>query len=498
VTRDSVLALDLGTTGVYALVITADGGVRGRAWRPVSACFAEPGTFEQDPEDWWAKSREVMAEALAMARLSGSDLAAIGVVSQRSTAVAWDADRGAPLAPAIGWQDARTGRRVAQLRKQGIPINTMASATKFEWLLEHEPGLRRAARGGRLRLGTPDAWLTDRLTGGLAFTTDPGQGSCTGLWDLAQGDWHPGALSLYGIEPAWLPRVTATSGVVGETPTALFGRAIPVASRAGDQQAATFAQRAQTPGAAKLTLGTAAMADVHTGTTPRRPPNGAYPLALWSLADGNRAFGLEGTVLTAGAAVDWLVDVGLLATPADTDALAASVPSSNGVCFVPALQGLGTPFLDPEARGLWSGLSRATRPAHLVRAVLEGIAQRCADLCEALPLGDDPLRVDGGLARSRILLGALADATGRVLWRAADVETTALGAAWFAGLATGVWDSPAAAAATAAEPVQIEPRCDDARREESKARWRRELAHAQSVSVSGARGGAHRRGTGRD
>ena len=493
----AVLALDLGTTGVCALLVDAEGRVRGRAWRAVSARFSAPGHFEQDPEEWWTRSREVLAEALANARLPASDLAGIGVVSQRSTAVAWDAATGAPLAPAIGWQDTRTAPRVAELRAHGIPMNTLASATKFEWLLAHEPALRAAAANGRLRLGTPDAWLTDRLTGGRAFVTDPGQASCTGLWDLAAGAWHPGALALFGIDPRWLPEVAASSGVVGETPAAWLGAAIPVASRAGDQQAATFAQGAHAPGLAKLTLGTSAMADVHTGAAPAAPQPGAYPLALWTLADGTRAFCLEATILTAGAAVDWLVDLGLLAKPSDVDSVAQTVASAEGVWFVPALQGLGTPFLEPGARGLWSGLSRATRPAHLVRSVLEGIAQRGADLCEALPLDDAPLRVDGGLARSQLLLQALADASGRILYRAAELETTALGAAWLAGLATGVWSDPTSAAATAAAPIRIEPGSDAAERAERRARWRRELAHVQAAALSRERDDARTRDTDR-
>lgn len=492
-----MLALDLGTTGVRALLVDAEGTVRGRAWRALSARVSAPGGFEQDPAEWWTRSREVLAEALARARLRASDVAAIGVVSQRATAVAWDAATGTPLGPAIGWQDARTARRVAELQSRGIPINTMASATKFEWLLAHEPALRAAAADGRLRLGTPDAWLTDRLTGGHAFATDPGQASCTGLWDLAAGAWHPGASRLFGIDPSWLPRVSASSSVVGETPAALLGAAIPVASRAGDQQAAMFAQGAHAPGMAKLTLGTSGMADVHTGAAPEAPRNGAYPLALWTLADGTRAFCLEATLVTAGAAIDWLVDLGLLAKASDVDAVAQTVPSAQGVWFVPALQGLGTPFLEPGARGLWSGLSRATRPAHLVRAVLEGIAQRSADLCEALRLDDTPLRVDGGLARSQVLLQALANASGRVLYRAAEPETTALGAAWLAGLATGVWSDPASAAATAAPPTRVEPAIDAAERTDRRARWRRELAHVQAEALSGERGDARTRDTNR-
>jgi glycerol kinase len=497
-TGNAVLALDLGTTGVCALVVAADGAVRGRAWRPLAAQFSMPGRFEQDPQEWWARSVEVLAEALARAELTASDVAAIGVVSQRSTAVAWDASTGAPLAPAIGWQDARTAPRVAQLQAQGIPINTLASATKFEWLLAQEPALAAAARSGRLRLGTPDAWLTDRLTGGDAFATDPGQASCTGLWELAGERWHPAALALFGIDPDWLPRVAASSGVLGVTPAALLGHSVPVASRAGDQQAATFAQGAHAPGMAKLTLGTSAMADVHTGAAPAAAARGSYPLALWTLADGTRAFCVEATVITAGAALDWLVDLGLLATAAEADAVARSVPSAEGVRFVPALQGLGSPFLSAEARGLWSGLGRATRPAHLVRAVLDGIAQRCADLCDALPLRDEPLRVDGGLARSDVLLHAIADATGRSLLRANELETTALGAAWLAGLATGVWSDPAAVADTAAPATRVDPGVDGATRAERRASWRRELEHVQTSAFSGVRDGARKRDTGRD
>lgn len=476
--RRAVLALDLGTTGVRALVVTEDGAVRGRAWRPLATRYPAPGQVEQDPEDWWTASRTVLAEALAQAGTAPRALAGIGLVTQRATAVAWEAG-GRALARAIGWQDTRTRTRAAALQAEGIPVTTMASATKFEWLCRHEPALAAAAAAGRLRLGTPDAFLGDRLTGGAAFATDPGQASATGLWNARTGDWHDGALARFALERSWLPALVPTSAVIGETPKALLGAPVPVAARAGDQQAATFAQGVHGPGAAKLTLGTAAMLDVHAGESPARPTAGAWPLALWQLGDGTRAYALEGTVVTAGAAVDWLVDLGLLRDAGQVDAVAASVPASDGVVFVPALQGLGSPWLDEDARGVWSGLTRAARAGHLVRAVLEGVAQRCADLCETLPLRDEPLRVDGGLARSSLLLQALADFGGRRLRRAAEVETTALGAAYLAGLATGVWASPAEACACAAPPTTVEPALDAAARAERREAWRHAVERAR-------------------
>jgi glycerol kinase len=473
--RRCVLALDLGTTGVRALALRDDGRILARAWRPLETQFPEPGRVEQDPAAWWARSVEVLREALATAALGAPEVAAIGVVSQRATAVAWDAATGRPLAPAIGWQDTRTGPRVQELAARGIAVGTMPSATKLEWLLTHEPALREAARSGRLRLGTPDAWLTDRLCGGAAFATDAGQASCTGLFDLRRSTWSEPALALFGIDAAWLPGLVPTAAVVGETSPSLLGASIPVAARAGDQQAASFAQGVLAPGQAKLTIGTSAMLDVHAGDTVPRPAPGTYPLALWELASTGRAYCIEGTVITAGAAVEWLVQIGLLADAGALDAIATDTPSSEGVVFVPALQGLGTPLLDTAARGACFGITRGTRAAHLVRAVLEGIAQRCADLEAAVTLAPGPLRVDGGLARCDAFVAALADATGRTVSRAAETETTALGAAYLAGLATGVWPDAGAAVATAATPTRIEPRIDAGEREKRRAEWRRAI-----------------------
>jgi glycerol kinase len=477
---EHVLAIDLGTTGVRALVVGADGSVRGRAWRPLAARFPQPGWLEQDPAAYWSRSGEAARAALAAARLGARDLAALGVVTQRATALAWDALDGAPLGPALGWQDQRTAPRVQQLVAQGIAVTTLPSATKLEWLLRHQPEVAAAARAGRLRLGTPDAWLTDRLTGGSRFATDPSQASCTGLYDLRSGGWSGPALELFGIDAAWLPELVATNAVVAETPRDWLGAPVPVAARAGDQQAATFAQGALARGAAKLTLGTAAMLDLHTGDTPARAPRGAHALALWQLDASARAFCLEGTVITAGSAIEWLVDLGLLANADGLDAAVAATPDAEGVVCVPALQGLGTPHLDDAACAVLLGITRGTRAEHVVRAVLEGIAQRCADVCDALALPPGPLRVDGGLARSDAFLAALANALGREIRRAAETETTALGAAYFAGLATGVWRSAEDAVATSSAPSCVAPAIGDDERLAKRARWQRAIERTRS------------------
>ncbi len=477
---EHVLALDLGTTGVRALVVGADGAVRARVWRPLAARFPQPGWLEQDAAAYWTQTDAAARAALADARLGARDLAAVGVVTQRATALAWDAGSGAPLAPALGWQDQRTRPRVRELNAQGIPVTTLPSATKFEWLLRHEPALVAAARAGRLRLGTPDAWLTDRLSGGAAFATDASQASCTGLFDLRSGCWSAPALALFGIDPGWLPALVATDAIAGETPRSWLGAPVPIAARAGDQQAAAFAQGALARGAAKLTLGTSAMLDLHTGDTVARAPRGAHALALWHLDAGERAFCLEGTVITAGAAVDWLIDLGLLGHASELDASAARAPHADGVVCVPALQGLGTPHLDDGARAILLGITRGTRAEHVVRAVIEGIAERCADVCEALALPPGPLRVDGGLARSDALLAALANALGREIWRAAETETTALGAAYLAGIATGVWRSAEAAVATAAPASRIAPAIGAGERAARRGQWQRALERSRS------------------
>jgi glycerol kinase len=478
VTGSLLAAIDLGTTSVRALVLEPGGRVLGRGARPLETRFPAPGRVEQDPESYFTRALQALRLALEAARAQASDLAALGIATQRATALAWSADTGRALAPAIGWQDQRSAPRVAELRAEGVHITTLPAASKFEWWLRHEASIREAARRGLLRLGTPDAWLAFRLSG-EGSVTDAGQASCTALFDLARGAWSERACALFGVDPAWLPRVVASNAPVGCARA--LGAEVPLAARAGDQQAACFAQAVHTPGDAKLTLGTAAILDVHTGRDAAAAGRGAYPVALWQLTGHAMDCGLEGTVISAGAALDWLVRLGLLRAPADADAVASEVASSEEVAFVPALQGLGTPYLDAEARGLLGGLTRGTTRAHVVRAVLEGVAQRCVDVCEALRLDARPLHVDGGLSRSDVLCQVLADLGGRPVLRAAEAEATARGAALLAGLGVGAHADLASCAAQVSATQRFESRSTPEWRERARERWRVAVARASAT-----------------
>lgn len=467
----AVLALDLGTTSVRALVVDARGRVEGRAQLPLQQTYPQPGWLEQDADEFLAASIAVMRDALHRGGRPASEVRGLGIVSQRSTAIAWNGETGQALAPAIGWQDRRNQARVDELVALGIPINTLASATKFEWMLRELPAVRAAADAGTLRLGTPDAWLSDRLCRGGAFVTDPGHAACTGLLEAGTRSWWSVALGLFGIDEAWLPQVVATNEIVGETDAAVLGAAIPLAARAGDQQASSFAQGILEPGMAKLTLGTSAMLNLHLEKPGVTGEDGFYALPLWALTNGEMASCVEGTVITAGSAIEWFCELGLLEDAQALDAVAGACASSEGVVVVPALQGLGSPYLDVEARAAIVGLTRGSGRPQLARALIEGIAHRCVDLCDALPLSDDPLRIDGGLAQSEVLAQTLADTLGRPVLRAAEVETTALGAARFAGLATGLWSTPEEALATLDPPTKIDPRLEAGARQAARRRW---------------------------
>jgi glycerol kinase len=482
VTHELLLALDLGTTGVRAIIVDAQGRARARAYSPLAVSYPSPGRVEQDAVDMWERSLDVMRRALDEAGVSARDLAAIGVANQRSATLAWHARTMEPIAPVIGWQDQRTAERVADFRALGIPINTFVSAIKFEWWMQNDDRVRGAAEAGTLRLGTPDVWLTAKLTGGAAHVTDPSNATGTALLDYAAGDWSQPIAEIFSVPAGALPEIVASSAVIGETPAELLGAPVPVAARAGDQQAAMFGQGAHLPGDAKLTLGTSAMLDLHTGDQAVEAPAGAYTLSLWRLADGKRAYCVEGTVITAGSAVDWLVDLGLARDAAEVDALARSVTSSDGVAFVPALQGLGTPFADDLARAAFSGLTRGSGRAQLARAVLDGIAHRCVDVGEALGIGDVALRVDGSLAQSVLLLQMIADYGGYEVLRAAEVESTAIGAAFLAGLATGVFSSPERCRELLEAPVRFTPRIGT----DARAAARKEWAAAVERTRSGA------------
>lgn len=469
--REFLLSLDLGTTSVRAIVFDAAGRARSRAFSPLAVRYPSPGRVEQDATDMWDRSVEVMRRAIAEAGIGAGDIAGIGVVTQRSTAVAWDAETLSPIAPVIGWQDGRTAERVAGFRALGIPLNTLASATKFEWWMQNDDAVRAASSAGTLRLGTPDTWLTTKLTGGDAHVTDPGNAASTALFDNANGQWSAPIVDLFSVPSAALAEVVPTNAIVGETPPDLLGAPVPVAARAGDQQASMFGQGAHAPGDEKITLGTSAMVDVHTGDAPHEAPAGAYALALWHLAGEARTYCLEGTVITAGSAIEWLIDLGLARDAEEAGALAGSVDTSAGVVFVPALQGLGTPFADDGARAAFYGLTRGATTAHLARAVLEGIAHRCVDVGEALGLGNVAVRAGGGMARNDTILQMIADYGGHDVLRAAEVEASALGAAFFAGIATGVFTGAEHCRQLLAAPERFAPAIDATARAAARERW---------------------------
>ena len=438
-----VLAIDEGTSGVRAMVFDERSVQRGTAFEELAAAYPHQGWMEQDPLSIWTATQRVIDEALRTAQAAPADIAAIGVAVQRATTIVWERATGAPLYPAISWPDARTAGRVAELRARGVFVHGLASATKLEWILRECDAMARAA-AGELCFGTVDSWLLWQLSGGRVHATDHSNASCTGLYDFLGGAWDRTVLDAIGLPPVVLPRVVASSGVCGETDPAVFGAAVPLAGIAGDQQAAMFGELCTEVGAVKITFGTSAMIDINTGDVPVLSQRGAHPIVLWGIG-GARPYGLEGTVVTAGAAVQWLRDgLGIIARPGECGPLAASVPDSGGVWVVPAFHGIGTPYMDVGGRAVIGGLSRASTRAHIVRAVFEGIAFRTAEVFETLlaDAGTGPparLRIDGGLAVDDVFAQCLADRLGLPVERPESVQATALGAAYLAGLGVGVW-----------------------------------------------------------
>jgi len=445
----SILAIDQGTTGTTALVIHQDGTVLGRGYREIPQHFPQPGWVEHEPEDLFQSALAAGRDAIAQAR---EVPAALGLTNQRETVVLWDRATLTPIGRAIVWQDRRTAARCAELRAQGLADflrertglvpDPYFSATKLELLLADREVQRRADRG-ELAAGTVDSWLVARLTGGAAHVTDHTNASRTMLYGLRARGWDEELLALFGVPPAVLPSIVPSSGVVGECRPEHLGRAVPIAGIAGDQQAALFGQGCVTPGSAKNTYGTGTFLLMHTGDRPARSEHGL----LTTMACGPRgepAYALEGSVFIAGAAIQWLRDgIGILARADESEALARSVADTGGVHFVPAFVGLGSPYWEAEARGTVTGITRGTIRAHLARAALEAMAFGSAELVE-LMMGDaaleaGALRVDGGASANDWLMQFLADVLGRPVERPGLVETTALGAAGLAGLASGVW-----------------------------------------------------------
>jgi glycerol kinase len=447
----SILALDQGTTGSTALVLHQDGRVLGRGYREFTQHFPRPGWVEHDPEEILQVTLAAAREAIAAA---GETPVGIGITNQRETVVIWDRRTLHPVERAIVWQDRRTADRCRELKatgheslireRTGLVLDPYFSATKLEYLLR-DPDIRRRAERGELAVGTIDSWLVTRLTSGRLHITDHTNASRTMLYDLALRGWEPDLLRLFGVPHSVLPSIVPSSGVIAETDSDHFGRSLPIAGIAGDQQAALFGQGCIREGLAKNTYGTGAFLLAYTGQNRPRSESGLLLTAACG-PRGEPAYALEGSVFIAGAAVQWIRDgLGLIARAHETEAMARSVADTGGVYFVPAFVGLGSPHWEAEARGTIVGLTRGTTRAHLVRAALEAMAFSSADLLRAMTtdarLALAALRVDGGAAANDWLMQYQSDMIGVPVERPDNVETTALGAAGLAGLALGVWPS---------------------------------------------------------
>ncbi|WP_456425108.1 glycerol kinase GlpK [Rhodocaloribacter sp.] len=449
-----ILALDQGTTSSRAIVFDHHGLIRAVAQREFEQFFPRPGRVEHDAEEIWATQLAVAREALEAAGLTAADVAAIGITNQRETTVVWDRETGRPIHHAIVWQDRRTsdfcgalkaeGHEALFRERTGLVLDPYFSGTKVRWLLDHVEGARAQAAAGTLAFGTIDSWLVWNLTGGRVHVTDPSNASRTLLFNIHTGDWDDELLGILDVPRSLLPDVRSSSEVYGETGGGLFDAAIPIAGIAGDQQAALFGQLCTKPGMVKNTYGTGCFMLMNTGTEAVPSQNNLLTTVAWK-REGRTEYALEGSIFIAGAVVQWLRDgLGLIRSAPEVEALAASVPDNGGVYLVPAFAGLGAPHWDPYARGAILGLTRGATAAHLARAALEGIAYQVADVLEAMEADAGirlaELRVDGGASGNDLLLQFQADLLGVPVVRPKVLETTALGAAYLAGLAVGYWN----------------------------------------------------------
>jgi glycerol kinase len=488
-----ILSIDEGTTGVSALVFDRDASVRGRAYGELSQYYPRPGWVEHDPEEIWSLTASTAAAALEDAGAGAGDLAALGITNQRETAVLWERSTGRPVAPAIVWQCRRSAAICERLRAEGLEeeltrrtglvLDPYFSASKIVWYLENLPGVRERAEAGELAFGTVDSWLVWKLTGGARHVTEPSNASRTLLYSLDERAWDPWILDRLGIPEALLPEVVPTSGAFGETSGAfLGGAAVPVCGVAGDQQAALFGQACFEPGMVKNTYGTGSFVVMNTGERVASR-HGLLSTAAWDLGDGMR-YALEGSIFVTGAAVQWLRDgLGIIAAAAETGPLAESVPDTGGTYLVPAFAGLGAPHWDPYARGAYLGITGGTTAAHLARAAVEAMAFQTRDVVGAMVrdagTGLTELRVDGGASVMDFLCQFQADQLGVVVRRPAMSETTALGAAYLAGLAAGVWDSPDEIAARWSVGAEFEPSTSRDRADELYEGWKKAVERAK-------------------
>jgi glycerol kinase len=494
--RRKLLAIDQGTTGSTAIVLTLDGETLGKKTVEFPQHFPKPGWVEHDAEEIWKSVEEAVSGALAAAKVAGTDVGAIGITNQRETTLLWDRATGRPIHRAIVWQCRRTAPECDRLKaegaeplvrqKTGLVIDAYFSGTKIAWILDELSGARARAEKGELAFGTIDSFLVHRLTGGAVHATDVTNASRTLLMDLAKLSWDPEMLRLFRVPEGVLPEIVPSAGRIGLTKGVGFlPDGIPITGIAGDQQAALFGQTCFEEGDAKCTYGTGAFALMNIGGAPIASKHGLVTTVAWQIGkDGPKTYALEGSAFIAGAAVQWLRDgLGIIESAADIEPLARQVESSDGVAFVPALAGLGAPYWDPNARGTITGITRGTTAAHLARATLEGIAFQVWDLLDAMTKDAGrkvtTLKVDGGAAKNDLLVQFQADVAGVDTVRPVEVESTGRGAAMLAGIGAELSDL-----ATASNMVKVDrrfsPAIDAAAREAHLARWRRAIEQTRS------------------
>lgn len=451
-----ILALDQGTSSSRAIIFDNQGKIKATSQKEFTQIFPKPGWVEHNPMEIWSSQASVIAEAITSIGINGRNIAGIGITNQRETTIVWDAETGEPVYNAIVWQDRRTSDFCDRLKRQeglidtirsktGLIIDAYFSATKINWILENIPGARQKAEGGRLRFGTVDTWLVWMLTRGEVHVTDVTNASRTMLFNIHTLEWDKELLELFNIPASMMPQVKSSSEVYGHTKGTIFAYEVPIAGMAGDQQAALFGQMCTEPGSVKNTYGTGCFLLMNSGEKPIMSSNNLLTTIAWKIGDKVN-YALEGSIFVAGSVVQWLRDgLGVIRTSKDVEKLATSVPDNGGVYFVPALTGLGAPHWDPHAKGSIYGITRGTTAGHIARAALEGVAFQTMDIVRAMekdagcPLKE--LKVDGGATVNNLMMQFQADILGTSVIRPKVTETTALGAAYLAGLAVGYWES---------------------------------------------------------
>jgi len=499
-----ILALDQGTTSSRAIVFDRDGAIRAVAQKEFTQIFPQAGWVEHDPQEIWASQIGVAVEALGRAHAAPRDVAAIGITNQRETTIVWDRETGEPIHNAIVWQDRRTADFCERLKaggaadliqsKTGLLIDAYFSASKIRWILDHVPGARARAAAGTLAFGTVDTWLVWKLTAHERHVTDASNASRTMLFDIHTKRWDEELLRLFDIPASLLPDVRSSSELYGHVSPSLGIDRVPIAGIAGDQQAALFGQMCLKPGMSKNTYGTGCFLLQNIGATPTRSKQQLVTTVAWQRGDTTE-YALEGSVFIGGAVVQWIRDgLGLVRTAPEIEALASSVADNGGVYLVPAFAGLGAPHWDPYARGTIVGITRGTTSAHIARAALESIAYQVADLLDAMAADSgialQELRVDGGAATNDMLMQTQADLLGVPVVRPAVTETTALGAAYLAGLAVGYWPSVDAISGQWKVDRRFEPAMSPAAARALRERWTAALGRAKAWAISsGSAGG---------